>query len=149
MRKIANAIDKAPKVIAAKTTEFELGVKANGEKERGGPKDQNRDKNPRHRSARDLERDQEPRLFDHAGVGVRRRKRRLLGVGFGLQRAKIVGERLGALQRPLDREHGRIDLAAAPDRRVGLLDALLEPVAHWLGLGPELSERLIEPEDLG
>ena len=149
MRKIANAIDKAPKVIAAKTTEFELGVQANGEKERGGPKNENRQEKPGDRPGRDLQRHQQPRLFDQAGVCVSRRQRRLLGVGLGPKRREIIGGRLCVGEGRPDRQQCRVYRPAAPNRRVGLLNSLLDPVAHRLGLGSILRERLIQPQDLG
>ena len=149
MRKIANAIDSAPKVRAAVTRALLRGVQAHGEEERRCPKDQDRDQNPRHGPARDLEGDQEPRLFDHAGVLIGGRQRRLLRLSFRLKRREKVADRLRAGERRADREHSGVDASPAPDRPIGFFDSRFELVAHRLGLGPKLPERLIEPQNLG
>jgi hypothetical protein len=86
-------------------------------------------------------------LFDHAGVLVGGRQRRLLRIGLGLKRREKVADPLRVGEGRADRQVDRP--AAAPDRRVGFLDSRFELVAKRLGLRPELRQRLIEPQDLG
>ena len=78
---------------------------------------QDRDQKPRHRPARHLQGHQEPRLFDHAGVLVRRRQRGLLCVRLGLKGREKVAEGLRVGQRRFDRKRLGIDVPAAPERR--------------------------------
>ena len=149
MRKIANAIDSAPKVRAAVTRALLGAYKPMAKKSAAVQKTRIAIRDPRHRPARDLKRNQEPRLFDHAGVLVGGRQRRLLRVSFWLKRRQKVADALRIGEGRAYREHRGVDGPAAPDRPIGFLDSRFELVAHRLGLGAKLPERLIEPQDLG
>ena len=88
-------------------------------------------------------------MFEHTGVLVGGGQGRLLRLRFGLKRCEIVAEGLPIGERRADRQDRGIDRPAAPDRLIGFLNSLFELVAHRLGLGPKLPERLIQPQDLG
>ena len=96
-------------------------TQADAEKQREGPKHQNRDKDPEDTAEpRDLQRHQQSRLLDHAVVLVRRRQSLLLRVRLRLERREKVAHGLRVGQRHRDGEQIGVGLSASPECRIAL-----------------------------
>ena len=149
MRKIAKAIDSAPNASAESTSEL---VSANRPMPKNSARVQNTKIAMRTQDTgelRDLQRHQQSRLLDHAVVLVRRRQSLFLRVRLWLERREKVAHGLRVGQRRRDGEQIGVGLSASPECLIALDDSRLELVTRRLGLRPILSERLIEPKNLG
>ena len=149
MRKIANAIDSAPKVSAAITSAFDSAYRPMPKKSAAVQKTRiairTHDTGPLAICSDISKRDCSTML----AYWLRGRQRRFLRVRRGFERREKVADRLRVGEAAPRRSRARDRRPAAPDRVVAFLDSLLDLVAQRLGLGTVLRQRLIEPQTSG